>query len=63
MKDDLDHSTPVVTRTRHELPFAHVKLVRVLTAKALPLGTSGVRVVVMTQTKSSKSTCAFSSVM
>ena len=63
MKLLLDHSTPVVTTTRQLLPLAHVMLVRVLTAKALPLGTSGVRVVVTTQTKSSKSTWADSSVM
>ena len=59
----LVHSTPVVTMTRQWLPLAQVMLVRVLTEKALPLGTSGVLVVVTTHTKSSKSTCADSSVM
>jgi len=59
----LVHSTPVVTTTRQWLPLAQVMLVRVLTEKALPLGTSGVLVVVTTHTKSSKSTCADSSVM
>jgi hypothetical protein len=57
------HSTPVVTTTLHEFPLAQVMLVLVLTLKLPPLGTSGVLVVVMTQTKSSKSTCADSSVM
>jgi hypothetical protein len=63
MKLLLLHSTPVVTTTLHLFPLSHVMLVLVLTAKAPPLGTSGVLVVVMTQTKSSKSTCADSSVM
>lgn len=50
MKLLLDHSTPVVTTTLQWLLLAHVMLVLVLTANALPLGTSGVRVVVTTQT-------------
>jgi len=63
MKLLLLHSTPVVTITRQLFPFAHVILVLVLTANALPLGTSGVLVVVTTHTKSSKSTWADSSVI
>lgn len=54
-------STVVVTSTLVELFLAHVKHVLVLTAKLPPLGTSGVRVVVSVTTKSSKSTCRFSS--
>lgn len=44
------HSTPVVTTTLHEFPLAQVILVLVLTLKLPPLGTSGVLVVVITQT-------------
>lgn len=55
------HSTVVVTSMRVELFLAHIQQVLVFTAKLPPLGTSGVRVVVMVVTKSSKSTCKFSS--
>ena len=40
------HSTWVLTTTREDALLAHVMHVRVLTLKTLPLGTSGVRVVV-----------------
>ena len=40
------HSTAVVTIMRVELGPAHIKQVLVLTEKTLPLGTSGVLVVV-----------------
>jgi hypothetical protein len=42
-----DHSQSVVTTTFVELAPAHVKQVLVLTLNALPLGTSGVLVVVI----------------
>ena len=41
------HSTWVLTTTREDALLAHVMHVRVLTLKTLPLGTSGVRVVVI----------------
>jgi hypothetical protein len=40
------HSTWEVTTTREDAVLAHVMHVRVLTLNTLPLGTSGVRVVV-----------------
>ena len=44
------HSTAVVTITLEDTLLAHIMHVRVLTWKTLPLGTSGVRVVVSMQT-------------
>lgn len=45
-----DHSTWVVTITRVDAALAHMIQVRVFTANTLPLGTSGVRVVVSVET-------------
>ena len=49
------HSTVLVTRTFVPFREAHVKHVLVFTLKTPPLGTSGVRVVVRTETAVSKS--------
>jgi hypothetical protein len=49
------HSTCVVTITLLDTLLAHMMHVLVLTENTFPLGTSGVRVVVMVVTKSSKS--------
>ena len=40
------HSTWEVTTTREDALLAHVMHVRVLTLQTLPVGTSGVRIVV-----------------
>ena len=40
------HSTWMLTTTREDALLAHVMHVRVLTLQTLPVGTSGVRVVV-----------------
>src|ERR1700753_577284 len=61
MKLRPDHSTCVVTTTRLDTLLAHVIHVLVLTENTFPLGTSGVRVVVKVDTKSSKSQWTISS--
>ena len=61
MKLRPDHSTTVDTSTFVAMLDAHVMHVRVLTENTLPLGTSGVRVVVIMTTYSSKSQCTVSS--
>lgn len=55
------HSTWLVTRTLVDTLLAHMMHVRVFTEKTFPLGTSGVRVVVIVETYSSKSQWAVSS--
>ena len=55
------HSTCVVTTTLVDTALAHMMHVRVLTANTPPLGTSGVRVVVIVMTWSSKSQYTVSS--
>jgi len=55
-----DHSTWVVIKTLELTGLAHITHVLVLTANTPPLGTSGVRVVVMVEMYSSKSECTSS---
>src|SRR5688572_8246898 len=57
------HSTWVVTKTLLVIGLAHMIHVLVFTENTPPLGTSGVRVVVIVVTYSSKSICSVSSLI